>query len=235
MMNCPSNYTDTVRIDYVAPGDWALGAESNQVIIPCTQALGDSVPVSVTFDSITLNNVQDGDNGVQTVELYGDLAVQTTSGVTRRLSLGNSDSSARDSAGCPNEDVFNGFHTNGLAGVGCLGSYWNGTTSLGDVEMCLTDISWSCWLTSTNAQTSYALHNNTIKVPVSDGDSIGVSVDVWDYDSASADDLVCSSQSITVPMTLFQWASSAPQTLSLSSGDFGSGSCSIHVTIKVTP
>ncbi|HTX93152.1 MAG TPA: hypothetical protein VMC09_18200 [Anaerolineales bacterium] len=234
MANCPGDFTATIQLDYVAPGDWATSVESNPVTIPCTQPLGDSVPINVTFQSITLSNVQDGDSGVQTVELYGDLIAQTTSGFTQHLSLGNSDSSFRDANGCPNEDVFNSFHTNGLGGLGCLGSYTNGTTSLGSVEMCLTDIPWSCWLTSSNTETPFAMNNNTIKVPVSDGDAIQVSADVWDYDSASADDLVCSSQGATVARSFFAWSNlTTTDTVLLKSNDFGSGACTITVKIKV--
>ena len=233
MQNCPSDFTATIQLNIVTSKGWAFGPESNSVTIPCTQALGDSLPVNVTFDSITLNNVQDGESDPQDVELYGLFRASTPSGFYEQRTLGNWDSSARDSGGCPNEDFFQGFNTNGLGGLGCLGSYGDGTTSLADQEMCATDTTGECWFSNTNTLTDFKMDNNTIAVNVQGGDLISLKTWIMDYDSASADDLVCQSQTVTIPRTLFQWASITPQKVALSSPDFGSGSCTVNVTISL--
>ncbi len=233
MENCPSDFTATIQLNFLSSKGWVFGPESNVVTIPCKQPLGDSVPINVTFDSITLNNVQDGDSGVQTVELYGLFRASTPSGFYEQRTLGQWASNIRDADGCPNENLFQSFNTNGLGGLGCLGSFTNGTTSLANVEMCASDTTGVCFISSTNTNTDFKTDNNTITVNVTSGDFISLKTWIMDYDAASADDLVCQSTTATVPHNFFEWASISPQKLSLSSPDFGSGSCTINVIVSV--
>ncbi len=230
MANCPGDFTDTITLQYIAPGDFAQSAESNQVTIPCAQPFGNKLPISVTFNSMTLNNLGDG-----TVDLYGVFQASTPSGSNLLLNLGQSDSSIRSNDGCPGDAPFGSFNTNGLAGLGCLDTYGSGTTSLAAHEMCLADIGWLCYISSTNTNTNYMLNNNTFKLSVAEGDSIKLHIEVWDYDTIAADDLICASNSQTPSRTLLQWANSVPQTFNMSNPDLGDGdgSCSVQVTIQV--
>jgi hypothetical protein len=238
MSHCQSDITATIQVHFgtnVYGG--ASSPESNEVTIPCTQPITDSVPVTVSFDSMKLNNVKDGESAPQDVELYGRFLVTTSSGFNESRNLGNFDYLQRDAINCQDESFGTSLNLQGLQpGKGCLDSYPDGTYSLAEHEMCSSSNStWYCYFSATDTHTVFKKNNNTIKVPVTDGDQITLKADVWDFDSASADDLVCSSQNITIPRTVIQWASLSPQTISLTSADFGNGSCTIQVTITAAP
>jgi hypothetical protein len=235
MQNCPSDMTVRIELIIIYDQGAASSPPSNQVTIPCKQPLGSSVPIYVTFQSMHLSNVDDNDPGVDDLELYGSFETSTGSGFHEERTLGNWNDAIRDTHGCPNEDFNNILNSNGNVGGGCLANYVNGTNSLASVEMCATDFHAGCWFSQTNTYTEFKVNNNTIQVNVVSGDSISLLALAYDYDSQSADDSVCYGQGVTLSRTRTQWANMKPETLTLSSPDYGSGSCTITVKISVTP
>ena len=242
MQNCMSDLHAYVSIAFSSQGwgtqPWQNGApwsgwDSNTVTIPCTLPIKNTVKVKVSFDSMTLAAVKDGESEPQDVELYGFFMAGA-----RSLTLGRWDSSVRNHMDCPNDNWSPSFQTSGIAydpTSGCLDFYFNGTTQLANQGLCSDSMVPQCIDPDTHQWNAWRTNNNSVTVNVADFSVIPIIVDTVDYDSLSADDQVCMGVTTIGPKSLADWALMGPTTIHVKNPDLGSGSCDVKVTLSVVP
>lgn len=233
---CIGSHQFQVRLEYTqpAPALHIEGPISNPVTVPCFFDVNSTVGLNVTFDSLTLSNVDDNDGDPpQDVELYGFFQATSSDGSHGVRKLGYWDDYDRDSYDCPDE----GFHFGGGLGVsgtgGCPKSYQNGTYSIPEMLLCTSDGHYNCVINNSEG-TDFLDHNNTIHLTVGEGDSIVLEVLLNDFDSGSPNDGVCFATIITSSRTALEWAES-PVSFGIGQNDNGNAACNVQGTISSTP
>lgn len=218
---CVGTRKYTVKIIYTDPENYVEGFYGNLASIPCpiqppplTQA-----HLDVTFDTLTLSNVDDNDPGLETVELYGTFKALSTDGSQGTLQLVRWP---------PFDDYCDSQPLDQLIGPDCPHGWSDGTYSLKDQSLCATTAG-GCI-----QQSGFKNGNNVVHITVGDGDQIVLQVWLTDWDDSSGVDTVCFATIATSGNTALGWAGETVN-FGLSQGDNGNAACNVQGTISATP
>lgn len=197
--------------------------------IPCPDKLWPKMYLDITFDTLKLSSVDDGESAPQDVEVYGHLRARSES-QTRYLNFARWN---EQHASCPDES-FSGYEsldTGGGLGIGCPQTFTNGTYNLGGLVLSQTDSYDPTW-----SKVEWGLGNNTVRLLIEEYDSLELKVKIVDWDDASANDLVCQA-TIQIPsMSIFDWYKVKDQTFTIIGKLSDGTSCTIEgVMNSVTP
>lgn len=228
-----------VEMWYQEGGFTQRGPVSNHATIACPKPVGDVVTLDFVFESMTFNNIDDGEDSPQDVEVYGYfqvMAPSSTLGNNNFLKIGTWQEQASN---CP--DDTGAFVSS--PPPGCPQVFKNGTHNLYNVPMCrATDYTkgskFQCVVqVASNYKVidDFATNNNKLRVEVQDGDGINLAVAIYDWDDRSADDLVCWSvnSDFAGGFNIFQWDAMDGQGFALIGwGDDGT-TCSVSGVIHV--
>jgi len=134
-------------------------------------------------------------------------------------------------SGCPDDDntLFGVDFVGEIVAQGCPQQLQSGVYSLStDMYMCISSQKKECNISN------FGYNYNVFNVMVKDGDPLLFQVLFIDWDDFSANDTVCSLLPPVVigPRTLAQWAATVNEPFTLSSPDYGSGSCKITGVIN---
>jgi hypothetical protein len=109
---------------------------------------------------------------------------------------------------------------------GCTKTFSNGTYNLSSVAMCQGYSKVSCSISG------WDFDNNTLTVTVTDGQSLMMFLEVYDWDDASGNDLQCWSVIEYQARSRFEWAQVQDLNFTFISFDNGNGGCSVSGTIN---
>jgi hypothetical protein len=211
-------YSDNSNIYFSLP--------SNLVSINCPQPLPFEIPLDVTFERITFWSLDDGDDDPEDVEVYGYMHAAVPYGDSVYLNMAEWDEQGDE---CPDESVqwFGSLDSMGtLITGGCTKIFGDGTHSLSQVALCHGSSKSNC------NHLGWGFDQNTIRIYVADWDSIGIAMNIWDWDDASGNDLQCLGN-ISIPARdRFDWALVQDLPFHLESGDNGNGGCAIDGVIN---
>jgi hypothetical protein len=228
-----------VRMWYEEDGFRQYSPYSNDATIECPKPVGDVLSLDFTFDTLSLSNHDDGDDGAQTMELFGYFQVMAPSsqlGNNNYLKMGAWDEQWSD---CPDDTDYFVSTPPGS----CTQRLTNGTHNLAGIPLCKSsdykqNSEYHCYrhLTANHSvQDLYQAPNNTLQVQVQDGDAITLWVVLHDWDDASGNDLTCWGYSQISSKTIFEWDAMDGAGFGITAfGDASSpGQCNISGTIHV--
>jgi hypothetical protein len=167
------------------------GPPTVPISITCPDKLWPKMYLDISFDTLKLSNVDDGDSGTQDVEVYGYLRA-TSESETRYLNFAPWN---QQEYGCPDE-AFGNLGTSG--GMGCPKIFTDGTYNLADVALSQAD-SIDPW------EVDYKFNNNLIRLIIEEYDSLALSVKLVDWDDGSDNDLVCQATIHFPSLSIFDW------------------------------
>jgi hypothetical protein len=231
---CKPNHTVSVQLLYDDDLGFFAGPYSSPVPVPCGAPLGDSVGLNVTFETLTLSSVDDGESAPQDVELFGYFQAYSSDGSIGLRDLGYWYDSDRDYYGCPDEAFHFAGSLNTMGTGGCPLSFKNGEYPIAQLGLCTSDYVESCVI-NYSQQTDFIQYNNTIHLTVGEGQGLALLVSLVDYDSASGNDVVCFTGLNIGPKTVFQWANTVDEPFAMSQPNNGNSACTIQGTISVGP
>jgi hypothetical protein len=220
--------------------DTYYGPPSNWIQVPCLPSyveIGTTKyfqDLDVTFTTLNLTETDDGGN-INSLEIFGyfrviapamgyevpgpfDPSNTITVGTRRYLNLATWDEQGDE---CP-DDTHDWFTS---PGSGCPPTVWNGSYNLSLFELCQGESKKYC-------DTGFLQKNNTQQVFVKDGDALGLEVLIYDWDDASANDLVCQGAIITPSKSLADWANTHNETYTIITGTTDSGQCTVQIEIN---
>lgn len=235
---CSGDRTFYVQMWYEEDNFKQYSQWSNPYTIACPKPVGNVLQIEFSFDTLTLNNLDDGDSGAQDVEVYGYFQVIAPSsypGNNNFIKMGTWDKQDSD---CSDDTGTGSNHR-----PSCPRILGNGTHNLANLPLCLStdytgDSNWQCsYFYAPNAAlvTNYQTGQNSLTVDVTDGDAITMWVILWDWDDASANDLVCWGFVDISSKTIFEWHATDGQGFGIIAfGDVNTGSnCNISGHIEV--
>ncbi len=194
-------------------GDIA-GPRSELVAAPCPTPLGDEVNIEVTFNQVTISNIDDGVGNYCADNVYGFLAAFPNGQVIPSLKFG----------------WWGGAEPSDYGGAnGYIDEICDGTYSLATApfSMCLYTDLYSCDPTQS---TPYQYGNNKLLIPVKNGDSLQLKVVMYEFDNASNPDSICTSEVWVGPKTLEQWAATENEPYYLIQPE-GDANCTLEVIL----
>jgi hypothetical protein len=192
------------------------GPPSEVVSIPCPYKLGPKMLLDIRFDMLRLYNVDDGEGGLQDVEVYGYLRASSGT-MTRYLNLATWN---EQDSNCPDDSVSLTLETSG--GAGCPKVLNSGHYPLDDTVLCASKSYKNC------SESGWAVNNNTIRLTVEESDALTLSVKIVDWDDASANDLVCEGTFQIPFQSIFEWQKIVKQPFVIEGALTDSGECRIE-------
>ncbi len=219
-----------VRTFVALDGGFSYESQSPHAITLFAEPCAASVPVEieVTFTTLSLGDIDDG-IGDDDIEIYGTFSAIPTVGTGGSLLYGQ----PKDLINClSNESLPAAWNIPGVDKFwSCPQLKENGDTNLGVAPSyfkCKGDHSKKC------GQNVQKPGNNTVHVTTEQGnDSILVSVDLWDLDSASAHDPVCQASMWVTKDAGSPWSQMDGGTWFMYQGDNGNASCTVWLTFDV--
>lgn len=233
---CNGERTFSVVMFYEEDGFTQYSPKGNDWSIECPKPVSSVLTVDFVFDNVTFSNLDDGDSGEQTVEVFGYFQVSAPSsplGANNFLKMGAWDEQWSE---CP--DDTGGFSSNTPS---CPQVFTNGSFNLANVPLCKSSDytqadEFHCWQTigNTTIQDFYQTNNNRARVQITDGDGILMVANLIDWDDASANDSVCVGlYEIPAGMTVFEWDAMDGTSFSLYGMLGETGDCIVSGTIDV--
>ena len=226
--------------DYVYSKLYFVGPLSNEVTIACPEPLGDNVKIEITFNTMELNNIDDGED-VDDLEIYGYFLAEphsTLSDDPTYLNIARWQSQHED---CPDDTGPPGEFEQNLAANaqdGCPHKVFGGTYGIWELYACDSAFHDKCASqighSLQNPSPGFVIGNDNLIINIGDGDSLDLHVEFWDYDEASADDLLCVGHVNFEARNIFQWAQ-VNQTSGFIAPTQSSGNCSISFTVQAVP
>ncbi len=240
-----------------SPAKILYSEESFGVTIPCANPPdpnwtfdNQAQYLDITFTSIELFGIDDGDEGIvivedhpEDLELYGYFRVKAPS-------MGYWETpNCFSPVGCEGDQPWSGPHladqyryllvdeweSEGAFEVKEVKDNTNlyggpGLIELGDVPLCQSTTKYSC--NNEGQTTSFAIDNNTIRVYVTHLDALKLAVKLVDYDEASDDDVACVGTKLIPSRTLSEWNSTDGDYYIIHGESTDSGDCRVHITVK---
>jgi hypothetical protein len=191
------------------------GPRSNTVKIECPYKLGPKMMLDIRFDEVKFSSLDDDDSGPQSVEVYGYLRASSET-MTRYLNWATWNEQAD---ACPDESPNVGFETGGQ--LGCPQFFINGIYDLKAKPMCQSELFYEC------TESGWATNNNTIRLVITEYDSLSLAVKLVDWDDASANDLVCQAKIQLPNQSIYEWHKIKDQKFALTGSLTDSGKCQI--------
>jgi len=216
------------------------GPWSNWVQIPCFGYTEELVEfdiiqfVDVTFSFLHTNDVDDGGN-INSIEIYGYFKVNAPSMGYEIIDPNNPQPLENywylnlatwneQGANCPDETLHGDDYFTS-PGSGCPPKIWDGTYILSDFEICQSTSKKDC-------DTEFQQNNNTLRIKVEDGDALGLEVAIYDWDDASANDLVCEGIIMTQAKSQTEWANTKNEAFTIPTNKTDSGQCQVQGVIN---
>ena len=195
------------------------GPTSNQVSIACPKLL-DSVKLEVTFQTLKLDNVDDGESEPQDVELFGWFGVSEPGfipGTYVHMGVDMELLSEYEPSNCPDDIDF--FGIPGLDQPGCPPQLRNGTYDLSNFHLCVSDdgiqCGWPAFVEKTGHAYVWNTNNNTAPIEVVEGTSLVILVVLYDFDEISDSDHVCLATHLIPSRSLLDWAKVKGETFTM--------------------
>jgi hypothetical protein len=190
----------------------------------CAPPLGSKVDLTVTFKTLTLSNVNSGEDP-NDMELNGMFVAHASDGSGGSRSLYN-----YPDHGCPGDNG-SGFN---LGTIGC--EFGDGSFSIFNLALCNTDYPFICDILVNNVDTitPQQYNNNSIHVTVGNGDNILLQAVLLDYDDNSWT-AGCLVNLNTESKTKDQWANTVNETYNLHQAFNGEAECNVMVTVTSGP
>lgn len=241
--NCSNGYNVIkVQMQVLDPdGPDFNGPWSNWVAVPCGSEISDSVFIEVSFESIHLNNLEDGDSdstgcigpeSCDDIEVYGRFGARSWPTNTRSfVHVGQNPDYYN---GCWNPEDYQADLEQGT--LGCVQDWAFGTKNLASEGLCVAtesqSVNWDHWSHCFN---EWANFNNKIIIPVQNGSDIKLAADLYDHDVSSGHDAACVTHLWTDTKTLMQWAQTTNEVYTLSA-DHANADCEVKIILNaVTP
>ena len=193
---------------------------SNQVAVPCPHAKPEEVDIQVTWNTLTLNGIDDGYYSDltedHTAEVYGVFDTYINEYNSRSLSL---------------EMGYLLIHMDVEIPPGVDGYYEldDGTYDISGFRLALLQYSANECMDSS----CYALNHNIVTYTVHDHDQLVLLVAIRDYDEHSDDDNICFGQIYIGPRTIYEWAETSDEHYDVIYPEgMGDASCDVSVTLN---
>jgi hypothetical protein len=174
--------------------------------------------LDVRFNDIVFFDVTDEEPQPQDLDVYGYL--RASSGTrTEYLNLA---SWFEPGSNCPDD-----FSVSPQTGTtpGCPIPFGSGTYSVIDQSICRSQNHYSC------SETGWDKNNNTIRLIMDEGDSLTLSVKLFDEDGLF-DDLVCEGTFQIPGQSIIKWHEMENELFTIAGSTTGSGSCQIWGTLN---
>ncbi len=196
---------------------------STQVAVPCPQSKPDQVDIQVTWNTLTLNNIDDGLNWDltedHTAEAYGVFSTSIWEYDARILALQMGYSTVVEGDEVP-------------PGVDQYYGLDDGTYDIAGFKLALVQF----LMNECKDSSCYALNHNIVTYTVHDHDQLILHVAMWDYDEHSDNDNICFGQVYLGPRSIYDWAKTANEHYDLIYPEgMGDASCDVGVTINALP
>jgi len=200
-----------------------ISPSSNTVAVPCPQPKPDQVDIQVTWNPLTLNNIDDGYNGDltedHTAEAYGVFSTTINEYGARFLSLQMGYSTVVEGDEVP-------------PGVDQYYELDDGTYDIAGFKLALIQY----LMNECKDSSCYAVNHNIVTYTVHENDLLVINVAIWDYDEHSNPDNICFGQVNVGPRSIYDWAKTANEHYDLIySEGMGDASCDVGVTINALP
>jgi hypothetical protein len=219
-----------------------LGPPSNTVAVPCGEPLGDFTFVDVTFESVELDSFDDGDDApVQDVEVFGYFKVDAPHspfGPSHYLNLGTWDD--QDDDCIEDSDFYTPQELESDQYAGCPTFFTFEPKSGEDLFLCASTDKENCQFSTTlgspipgnpvTTSTFFEPNNNTLRILVSQGDGISLSVRLVDWDDASANEWLCHADLNISARSEAEWISTEDESFTME-GTGGNYEPEPHCTI----
>jgi hypothetical protein len=192
------------------------GPPSPKFSIACPYKLGPSMALDIRFDMLRLYNVDDGEGGLQDVEVYGYLRASSGT-MTRYLNLATWNQQA---SSCPDDTISLSLGTGGA--LGCPKTFTSGHYNLDDTTLCESKSYNNC------SQSGWETNNNTIRLIIEESDSLTLKVKIVDWDDNSDNDLVCQGTFQIPSQSIFEWHKVIKQPFTIIGSLTDSGECRIE-------
>jgi len=194
---------------------------SNFIAVPCPQQLGE-VKIEVTFNVMTVDNIDDGVGDSTADNVYGQFAARVNGELGALLRIGWWNG---EEPGC---EYFGSMcipsGTNGYIADLNNGSYNLAT----DILLCNPAVTGSC---TSDTQNEFFSNNNKLIITLKDGDSLLLFSELYDYDELSSDDAICNQYVWVGPRTVEQWAAVVNEPYNLIQPE-GDATCNLQVILN---
>jgi hypothetical protein len=185
----------------------------------------------ITFDSITFDRL---DDGIQApgltdarADVYGVFGIRVKENSGRRKELGIA--TWNNAAGCSNATPYGPWHlyqTWSAMDSKCTKEVFEGTAyGFGDAPLCTTDIA------SHACVSGYGYGNNKLRMVMTSGETLIPYVRLYDYDSASGNDLICAVE-LPIPFSDASFVHGATGYYGMAKGFNGYGSCTVSFHLR---
>jgi hypothetical protein len=241
--------SDEFILSNIPNNEILYGPFSNPVSAPCVPMginVGGKILIKqyldITFRSVELFEIDDDDNDIfpERVELYGYFKVYAPS--MGQLVIPEEDCFLSDLILCDDdtthfwEEPYYAYRRRFLN----LGEWENsdvlkeyvesGFYRLRDWDLCQSTNKFGCLYEGQS--TSHKKNNNTLRVFVTEGDSLSLEIRLIDHDSLSDNDKICFPQTTTPSRTLEQWAKVEDETYMFYGPMTPSGRCTVEAVIN---
>jgi hypothetical protein len=195
-------------------------SKSPMVAVPCPHP-AHSVQVEITFDSMDIENIDDGVNDSTADNVYGQWTGRVNGQLGATLLVGWW--GGQQPGSCSWGQWCNG----GQGSNGYIENLDDGFYSLAGFQLCLQGRD-DC---DFNLYSNYFYNNNKLVITLHDGDSLQLVSELYDYDQSSSDDSICNSDLWVGPRSLGQWETVLNESYNLVAPG-GDANCNVHVILN---
>ncbi|KAA3643271.1 MAG: hypothetical protein DWQ07_22405 [Chloroflexi bacterium] len=250
---CVSGRSFFVQIYYERQDGYRIkGPVSSDATINCPvpyqgPSPSGKVVLEVTWETLDVMYVDDGESQhPNDVEVYGYFNVihpNSSGAVNNFLNIGTWNQQGLD---CPDEAfTFGSLDTFGTGNLYNCPQRFQGTThgreglveSIAEIGLCRSIYHHSCWSYSLQSGFGYPgwhENNNSVKVEVGNYEPLFFTVELWDYDDGSANDLVCINAAYLPGRSTLEWANT--DEMLILPGTYASDeSCQVTLTVDAIP
>lgn len=222
---CSGQRSFSVTMYFDDGEQWHYSLPSNVYAIDCPAPIPPHVPMDITFETITLGNLDDGEGDPVDVELYGYIRLLVPGNEDYYLNLAEWDEQAGH---CPDESYSWGQLPRGglLVTDGCTKTFGNGTHDLSGVALCQGYSKENCSISG------WSVQNNTVRLTLSDDQTLIMYLAAYDWDDASGNDMQCWSLIKFPARSRFEWAQIQNQEFTFFDWGSDHGSCTVSGVIN---
>jgi hypothetical protein len=195
-------------------------SKSPMVAVPCTHP-AHSVQVEITFDSMDIENIDDGVNDSTADNVYGQWTGRVNGQLGATLLVGWWGGQQ------PGSCTWGQWCNGGQGSNGYIENLDDGFYSLAGFQLCLQGRD-DC---DFNLYANYFYNNNKLVVTLHDGDSLQLVSELYDYDQSSSDDAICNADLWVGPRSLGQWETTMNESYNLVAPG-GDANCNVHVILN---
>jgi hypothetical protein len=218
---CGNGY-EIISVYLVARTSYGVirSAPSNEVAVPCPYSKPDEVDIQVTWNTLTLNGIDDGYNNDltedHTAEAYGVFYTTLNQYGARSLSLQMGYSTRAEGVEVP-------------PGVDHYYELNDGAYDIAGFRLALVQYQ----MNECQDSSCYATNHNIVTYTVHDRDQLILGVAMWDYDEHSDHDNICFGQLYIGSRSIYEWAETSNEHYDLIYPEgMGDATCVVGVTLN---